>query len=128
MGAGEPQKICDALAEESRIRLYPVWMRGEAPAADNGDLFQLDKQQYDVIILGDVTAAQMRAANPRALAEIKRLVEKGSGFLMLGGYRTFANGDWKGTGIADILPVELDVTSQRASGAKMYPSPGRLGE
>src|SRR5260370_41574677 len=110
MGAGEPQKICDALAEESRIRLYPVWMRGEAPAADNGDLFQFDKQQYDVIILGDVTAAQMRAANPRALAEIKRLVEKGSGFLMLGGYRRFANGRREGTEMAGIHPRELEWT------------------
>jgi hypothetical protein len=67
----EPQMICDALAEESRIRLYPVWLRGNVPANEKGDgLFQFDKQQYDVIIFGDVTAEQMRAGNPNALTEI----------------------------------------------------------
>src|SRR5260370_834449 len=36
MRAWEPQMICDALAEESRIRLFPVWLRGDAPS-ENGD-------------------------------------------------------------------------------------------
>jgi uncharacterized membrane protein len=125
----EPQMICDALAEESRIRLYPVWLRGNVPANEKGDgLFQFDKQQYDVIIFGDVTAEQMRAGNPNALTEIKRLVEKGSGFMMLGGYRTFGNGDWKGTVIADLLPVELDVQGQSDNATQMVPTPDGLSE
>ncbi len=126
--AGEPQMICDALAEEQRIRVFPVWLRGDQPAGNGDSLFQFDQRQYDVIILGDVTAAQMKAANPRALAEIKRLVEKGSGFLMTGGYRTFGNGDWKDTPIADILPVELTPTRQLESATQMRPAPDGIAE
>jgi uncharacterized membrane protein len=127
--AGEPQMICDALAEESRIRLYPVWLRrDEAPSGSGDGLFQFDKQQYDVIIIGDVTARQMLAGNRNALTEIRRLVEKGSGFMMLGGYRTFANGDWKGTEIADLLPVELDVQGQSENTTHMYPNPDGVAE
>jgi uncharacterized membrane protein len=107
--AWEPQAICDAVAGEERIHLYPVWLRGGQavdPAA--GDLFQFDRQHYDVIIIGDVTAAQMTAVNPRALEEIQQRVRDGAGFLMLGGYYTFDNGDWKGTPIEPLLPVKLD--------------------
>ncbi len=129
MRAGEPQRICDALAEESRIRLYPVWLRGDQPAAGNGDgLFQFDRQQYDVIILGDVTAKQMRAAHPRALAEIKKLVDKGSGLIVLGGYANFGNGDWQGTEIADVLPVNLDVQGQSENGTQLFPTADGLSE
>jgi hypothetical protein len=126
--AGEPQMICDALAEESRIRLYPVWLRGDRPADTGDGVFQFDKQQYDVIILGDVTAVQMRAANRNALAEIRRLVEKGAGFMMLGGYKTFANGDWKGSEIADLLPVDLDVQGQSENETQMFPNPDGVSE
>ena len=127
--AWEPQMICDALAEESRIRLYPVWLRRDDSPTDKGDgLFQFDKQQYDVVILGDVTARQMRAANPKSLAEIKKLVEKGAGFLMLGGYASFGNGDWQGTEIADLLPVNLDTKGQSDSETKMLPTSDGLAE
>ena len=60
--AWEPQLIYDALAHDSRIQVKPLWLRGSAPiAGDTGKLFDFDKQKYDVIIIGDVTAAQMRA-------------------------------------------------------------------
>jgi uncharacterized membrane protein len=128
MRAGEPQLICDALAEESRIRLFPVWLRGDA-AADNGDsLFQFDKQQYDVVILGDVTAAQMKAANPAALTKIRQLVERGSGLIMIGGYRTFGNGDWSGTPIADVLPIRLDAKDQNPKHTQLVPTADGLSE
>ena len=59
-----------------------------------------------------MTAHQDAPANPKSLAEIERLVEKGAGFLMLGGYASFGNGDWQGTEIADLLPVDLDAKGQ----------------
>jgi uncharacterized membrane protein len=104
--AWEPQLIADALSRDPRIHLYPVWLRREDPGGE--DLFQFDRRQYDVIIIGDVTAKQMQAVNPTALADIKKMVDRGAGLVMLGGYATFGNSDWAGTPIADLLPVDLD--------------------
>ncbi len=104
----EPQMICDALDRDPRIRRNSVWLSGDRPLdANAGDLFQFDRQQYDVIILGDVSARQLEAVSPDALAAIHRQVAAGAGLLMLGGYSTFDNGDWKGTQIEPLLPVEL---------------------
>ncbi len=109
----EATKIFDAL-QDRRIRVNTVWMRSDRPVDPNvGDLFQFAEQQYDVIIIGDVTASQMRAVNPRALEEIEKLVgEKGAGFMMIGGYSSFAPRVWKGTPIANLLPVLLDSEGQ----------------
>lgn len=106
--AGEPQLIFDDLKSDPRVRPRVVWL-GKAGAFDPAakDLFNFAQQKYDVIILGDVTAAQMRAVNPSALDEIVRLVDGGAGLVMLGGYSTFGNGDWKGTPLEPLLPVEL---------------------
>jgi uncharacterized membrane protein len=104
--AWEPQSICDALSRDPRIRLFPVWLRG-GPAPETADLFRFDQQQYDVIVLGDVTVEQVRAASPDALAKLERLVDKGAGLMMLGGYATFAEGGWPATPLRDLLPVQI---------------------
>jgi uncharacterized membrane protein len=109
----EATKIFDAL-QDRRIRVNTVWIRSNRPVDPNvGDLFQFAEQQYDVIILGDVTAEQMRAVNPKALEEIEKLVgEKGAGFMMIGGYSSFARRVWKDTPIEKLLPVFLDADGQ----------------
>jgi uncharacterized membrane protein len=105
----EPQLLCDALRQDRRVRLYTAWLRGGPGAGAGGaDLFQFARQHYDVIILGDVPADQLRAADPGALAAIYRLVsEKGTGLLMMGGYRSFGL-SWRGTEVEKLLPVKLD--------------------
>jgi uncharacterized membrane protein len=109
----EPQMICDALAKDARIRVTPVWLRGARPVDVNAeDLFQLEQKQYDVIIFGDITAAQVRAVGPNALKSIEQMVQRGAGFMMLGGYASFGNGDWKGTEVEKLLPVDLSVRGQ----------------
>ena len=56
------------------------------PPPGEADLFQFDKQAYDVIILGDVSAERLRTASPNADAKIEELVrDKGVGLLMTGG-------------------------------------------
>ena len=121
--AWEPQAICDAL-QDRRIHLHTVWLRGDRPIDANvGDLFQFDKQQYDVIILGDVTADQLTAVNPNALTKIEDLVgNKGAGFIMLGGYSSFYAGVWKGTPIEKLLPVRLDMQPQEEKPVQMTPT------
>jgi uncharacterized membrane protein len=105
----EPQSIARVLRNEPRIRLYDVTFRGGTPvAAGQMDLFQFDKQHYDVIILGDVSTARLKSGNPEALKIIKQLVQdKGVGLMMMGGTDSFGGSDWQGTEIAELLPVEL---------------------
>jgi uncharacterized membrane protein len=125
--AWEPQLICDALSRDPRIRLHPVWLRGDKPLdPGTGDLFQFDRQQYDVIVLGDVTAAQLRAVNPQAPVAIEKQVKEGAGFLMMGGYTTFGNGDWQGTPIEALLPVDLAVRGQEEDPVKIVPTDAGL--
>ena len=120
----EPQMIADALRTEPRIRFYTLWLRGQKPVnAEQEDLFAFEKQHYDVIILGDVTAKAMRDADPQALKIIERLVfEKGTGLLMMGGYDSFGP-SWLGTEIETLLPVKLDPAANQVEGlVKMLPT------
>lgn len=122
--AWEPQFICDALGKDPRISLFPVWLRGvEKPDDDVRELFRFDQRNYDAIILGDVSAAQVRALGPNVLDQIERMVfDKGTGFLMLGGYHSFGGGDWRGTPIEKLLPVQLDAQGQIENPLKMVPT------
>jgi uncharacterized membrane protein len=120
----EPQLIIDVLRADPRMRPRVVWMGGagpkDRPAADN--LFQFDREKYDVIILGDVAPEQITRVNPDALKQIAQLVDRGSGLLMLGGYLTFGNGDWAGTPIAPLLPVDLSEQGQVDRPVQMTPT------
>jgi uncharacterized membrane protein len=120
--AWEPQLLCDALAHEPRIRLYPVWLRGDEPVDAVNDLFNFDKQQFDVIILGDVTAKQLRAVRPDALEALQQQVDKGAGLMAIGGYASFANSDWQGTPLEAMLPVALDVRGQIEGEVRLVPT------
>jgi uncharacterized membrane protein len=106
--AWEPQLLADALRGDPRIRLYPALLRGGVGLTpEQVDLFQFGKQHYDVIILGDITSDRLTAADRTALTTIRQLVnEGGSGLVMTGGYDSFGP-SWKGTPIADLLPVQL---------------------
>ncbi len=122
--AWEPKFIRYALTQRPEIRLFEaVRLSDTPPPAGEADLFGLEKQHYDVIILGDVSARRLSAGNPGLLAALNRQVfEKGVGFLMLGGYETFGNGDWEGTDVARMLPVQLDVAGQVDGPVQMVPT------
>ena len=124
---GEPQSISDALSRNTRIRMTNVWLRSEnALDPDTAALLDCDKNPYDVIMIGDVTAKQLNAANPLAMRHIKEHVEKGAGLVMIGGYNTFGNGDWDGTEVGNLLPVDLSVRGQVEGEVHMKPTePGR---
>ncbi|HEY1379167.1 MAG TPA: hypothetical protein VGF55_20360, partial [Gemmataceae bacterium] len=103
--------IRSALAADPRIRLFEaVRQTSDPPPPGEADLFQFDKQAYDVIILGDVSADRLRTASPNADAKIEELVrDKGVGLLMTGGADSLGK-DWQATKVADALPVRLDGT------------------
>jgi uncharacterized membrane protein len=121
--AFEPQFICDALASDPRIRVTPVWVRGGKPiAGEAGKPALLDDQPYDVIILGDVTAAQVRAIQSDALKRIEKLVAGGAGLMMLGGYFSLGNSDWKGSELEPMLPIDLSRGGQDETATQMVPT------
>lgn len=105
--------IVDALNQDrERIHLNPVWLRGSKPLdADAPRLFDFAGKQYDVIILGDVTADQVRSIDPTAFASIEKQVEAGAGLLFLGGYASYGP-TWKGTPLERLAPVELGSAKQ----------------
>ncbi len=123
----ELQMVVDALADDPRIRVNTLWLRGQDLQPAQKSLFQFERQKYDVIIIGDATAAQFRRADPNALAVIQDLVNtKDAGLLMIGGRYSFGNGDWRGTELERMLPVRLDVRGQVEGSVKLKPTAAGL--
>ncbi|MCS6850026.1 MAG: glutamine amidotransferase [Gemmataceae bacterium] len=122
----EPQLICDALRPDPRIRLFMAWRRTDEPGPEEGDWFQFDRQHYDVILIGDVTARRLTGGRPEILRRIQYLVRKGTGLLMMGGYETFGNSDWRGTPMEELLPVYLNVSGQIDEAVSLRATPDGL--
>jgi uncharacterized membrane protein len=122
--AWEPKFIRYALSQDPRIRLDEAVLLQDNPARPDHDSLQLDRQHYDVILLGDVSARRFSGGNPNVLAKVNQLVsEKGVGLIMIGGYESFGNSDWARTDVARLLPVELDATGQLEEPVQMVPTP-----
>jgi uncharacterized membrane protein len=73
---------------------------------------------YRAIILGSVEAASFSPDQLRMLADF--VSKRGGGLLMLGGRRSFAEGGWAGTPVAEVLPVEFDGGARGASTAPYF--------
>ncbi|MBW8884041.1 MAG: hypothetical protein JF612_04525, partial [Planctomycetia bacterium] len=61
--------------------------------------------KYDAFILGDIDAAALGPANEMLIAAA---IDKGKGLLMLGGNSSFGRGHYRGTRIADALPIVIN--------------------
>lgn len=70
---------------------------------------------YRALILGSVEAASFSPDQLRMLADF--VSKRGGGLLMLGGRRSFAEGGWAGTPVAEVLPVEFDGGGPRNNNA-----------
>jgi uncharacterized membrane protein len=70
---------------------------------------------YRGVILGSVEAAAFSPEQLRMLADF--VSKRGGGLMMLGGRRSFAEGGWIGTPLAEVLPVVIEEgqTAQRAA-------------
>ncbi|HUR34464.1 MAG TPA: glutamine amidotransferase [Vicinamibacterales bacterium] len=73
---------------------------------------------YRAIILGSVEAASFTPDQLRMLADF--VSKRGGGLLMLGGRRSFAEGGWAGTPVAEVLPVEFDGGARGANDSGGY--------
>ncbi|MEZ6139957.1 MAG: glutamine amidotransferase [Zavarzinella sp.] len=112
----ELKHIRRALASDTRIDYVEAIRSTTAQGTiQENTAFDIQSQNYDVVIIGDVAPEMLTAVRPTILNELKEMVlEKGLGFMMTGGAYSFAgtagipgaNG-WKSTPIAEILPVIL---------------------
>jgi uncharacterized membrane protein len=73
---------------------------------------------YRAIILGSVEAASFSPDQLRMLADF--VSKRGGGLLMLGGRRSFAEGGWGGTPVAEVLPVEFEANARGGSAAEYF--------
>jgi uncharacterized membrane protein len=72
--------------------------------AGSGDSRMTAAPAPDVIILDDVDLQGLNAASWQAIAE---RVQKGMGLMMLGGYHSFGPGGFRGSPLADVLPIDI---------------------
>lgn len=87
----ENARLLAALQSEKRFDVAAVWRQTDGPAsAEEAQLLDLDNQAYDVVIIGNVSYGQLRAASP-GLAEklVDRVTKKGLGLMFLGGEAAF---------------------------------------
>ena len=84
---------------------------------------------YNGLILGSVEASAFTAEQLRMIADF--VGRRGGGLLTLGGARSFAEGGWGGTPVAEVLPVTLDAANSSATGgyfSEVSVLPARAGQ
>src|SRR5262249_42257078 len=101
-----------------------AWLRGSQLLTEDGKgIFQFDQMPFDVIILGDVTAQQLRDADKDAFAKIyDRVLTKRTGLLMMGGPYAFSKKQCGGTYIEKPLPIRLVEDPQQVEDVELKPT------
>lgn len=80
---------------------------------------------YRGLILGSIEASAFTGDQLRMIAEFAD--RRGGGLLMIGGRRAFAEGDYAGTPVADVLPVVLEAKAPQSTLARLHVRPTRAG-
>jgi uncharacterized membrane protein len=84
---------------------------------------------YRGLIIGSVEAAAFSADQLQMIADF--VDRRGGGLLMLGGARSFGEGGYGGTPVADVLPLQIDPktrASDPADLARLQVAPTRAGQ
>lgn len=83
---------------------------------------------YSGLILGSVEASAFTVEQLRMISEF--VSRRGGGLLVLGGRRSFAEGGWGGTPVAEALPIVLDAAANAKAGqyfSHVVVEPARAG-
>lgn len=87
-----------------------------------------DLYAYSGLILGSVEASAFTVEQLRMIADF--VSRRGGGLLTLGGRKSFAEGGWGGTPVAEAMPIALDAAANARAGAYFSPisiEPARAG-
>lgn len=91
------------------INLEPFYFRANKPETRPPELSNLSERlqpgKYDVYIIGDLDSV---AFKPEELTSLASAIERGAGFMMLGGLHSFGPGGYGGTPLAQVLPIEFN--------------------
>lgn len=74
--------------------------------------------RFKAVIFGDIEASYFSLEQLYMIEKFVR--ERGGGFLMLGGRSSFAEGDYNGTPVSDLLPVEIDPGRRQVVAKRFY--------
>src|SRR5262245_18559540 len=108
--------IRHALSKDPQFRVYYAEKPKEKdPPPEQADWFDFDKRHYDIIVIGDISAARFAGGNADVFKKMRRMIEKdGTGLMMMGGYEAFGESDWRnvkelvgGGQVEPLLPVQL---------------------
>jgi len=99
----ELTRLRDALRSEKRFDLNEIDFQPDAPiTASLREFLDLDAQAYDVLIIGNVSGAELSRIDPAFFNKLSERVKKqGMGLLFLGGEHAFAGMP------SDLLPVTV---------------------
>jgi hypothetical protein len=104
--AGEQKFLRRSIDSSPDIKLDTIFIRADKPEtrpADLAEKFQPGK--YDVYLIGDLDST---AFNPHELQLLTKAIERGAGFMMMGGLHSFGPGGYGATPLADVLPIEFN--------------------
>lgn len=93
------RSLNESLDFDVEYRLFPERDRSKWPLEMGVDL-----QPYDAIVIGDLHASALSATALRAIAN---RVRRGAGVLLMGGYRSYGAGNYGGSPLDPVFPVEL---------------------
>jgi hypothetical protein len=112
----EMTRLSDAWRSDKRIDVKRVFRQDDSPAtAQERADFDFENNAYDAIVIGNISAKQLRAIDPKLPEAIReQVIKRGTGLLFLGGEatlagtpgRSYADG-WSGTALEEIMPVNL---------------------
>jgi len=115
-----------AISKDPRFRVHFV-ERLAGVSDDDPDPYRLKERHYDVVVLGDISAARFAAGQPDVFAKLRDMIEnRGTGLVMLGGYESFGGGKWGGSPIGDLLPTRAEVAQEIDDKVRVTPTPEGL--
>jgi Ca-activated chloride channel family protein len=73
----------------------------------------IELQNYDAIILSNVACGEGGLNETQQQNLATYVHDMGGGLVVIGGPNTYGAGGWRGTKLADVLPVEMDIPAKR---------------
>jgi len=101
----DPSLELVSLLRTSQDKFYRQGIKNQSELRDGYPKNKKELFEYDAIIFGSIEADFFSSKELENTLEF--VSQRGGGFLMLGGSQTFGQGNYSGTPIEKILPVEL---------------------
>src|SRR5690606_1592406 len=124
--AQDPQLQLVLLQRSAENKFYRLGVDSAAELQAGFPRTREELFSYRAIILGSVEAGYFSREQLQLLTDF--VAERGGSLLALGGRRSFSEGGYAGTPLADVLPVELDGRSDTGFFTELSVSPTQLGQ